>query len=66
VVFDRNGKLTLSQGVARKKDFPQSNSQSNEGKIDSDNSQEVQRATISQALRTDLGRHRQQAVKAAL
>lgn len=70
VGFDRDGKLTLTQGVARKKDIPQPNSKNNDGKGDSGDGQELaqetQGTTISQALRTDLGRYRQQAVKAAL
>ena len=70
VGFDRYGKLTLTQGVARKKDIPQPNSKNNDGKGDSSDGQELaqetQGTTISQALRTDLGRYRQQAVKAAL
>lgn len=69
VGFDRDGTLTLTQGVARKKDIPQPNNQKGNGKTESTDghdTQEIQGATISQALRTDLGHYRQQAVKAAL
>ncbi|PCJ37356.1 MAG: hypothetical protein COA75_03630 [Cellvibrionales bacterium] len=69
VGFDRDGKLTLTQGIARKKDIPQPNAKNGDGvseTIDGHDTPETQGATISQALRTDLGRYRQQAVKAAL